>query len=654
MSESFTLPLRPAVRKTEYKDTLPIQIAQINAQWGAFRDVSEESLRAEIQAEKEKGEETADNEEAKGVSDLDSTERLEQLYKRRAEILQFAMVVGGLTAGRQAHFETMFALDFVSLLLSKHTPRQAETSMSAYLKQVTPLGTLNAEPVNPPPKPEAVVSDIKTVSRGWKMQSFKAAANRLLLAATRLEGEVAAETRYWNEVLAVKDKGWKVCRLPRERQALGVQYGFLEATPIFRDRGLYSLGRADDGRLILDKGVVSTRARTVRVRIRENDRLIGRSKLVSTSSSNPESNDNLILQARDTLYEEELFHELVREARVVANQGVTTRQNLIQFAVGEQEILLDLVDVDQAIESENTEQCSGQQGQLAQAIWHSIHILLAYSHRQNLRRRSQAPPPLSQKKRHLPEYPLLRPIMAYLQHNAHVRYLESFLRDVFGVLKSAGLKCNFVSCPFSSVRLPRPNSAGSKVENLVQGFLSPLESTFTASLLNPRSSFNVTIRTSVISPSFGTSYDISIQLPKFPDVQAPTNMGLKEEVTAALTHFIMLDTVAAISMYRPKLPEPPSQVPQEPLTWEATYPHHGELTGSSPAKKPSQRMRITLSRAELTAETHPVRGFEMPTPRNRPTSSKPITSRTWKLFNTAAAPDGTLMEFVAEASRAHS
>lgn len=128
----------------------------------------------------------------------------------------------------QAQMEAMFALDFVSLLLSKHAPRQAETSISAFLKQAVPLGSLNSEVVNPPPKPESVIQDTKAVSRGWRLQSFDAAANKLLKSASRLEAEVASETRYWSEVLSVKDKGWKMCRLPRERQSLGVQYGFLE------------------------------------------------------------------------------------------------------------------------------------------------------------------------------------------------------------------------------------------------------------------------------------------------------------------------------------------------------------------------------------------------------------------------------------------
>lgn len=217
MADSFHLPLRPLSEKRDAQDTLPVEIAQINSQWGSFREVTEGKLQAMI--EEGRGDATSDGEEGEKPADVDRTERREELYKRRAEMTQLAL---------QAHMEAMFALDLVSLLLSKQAPRQAETSLSAYLKQVTPLGSLDAEIVHPPPRPEATRSDTKTVSRGWRLQSFNAAADKLLKSATRLEEEVALETKYWSEVLAVKDKGWKVCRMPRERQTLGVQYGFLE------------------------------------------------------------------------------------------------------------------------------------------------------------------------------------------------------------------------------------------------------------------------------------------------------------------------------------------------------------------------------------------------------------------------------------------
>lgn len=102
MDNSFTLPLRPLGKKRDHKDTLPIEISQINSQWGSFRDVSEASLREEIAATKNRDslsleEEGKINEEKKeeakenASQDVDTTEHMEQLYKRRAEILQFAL-----------------------------------------------------------------------------------------------------------------------------------------------------------------------------------------------------------------------------------------------------------------------------------------------------------------------------------------------------------------------------------------------------------------------------------------------------------------------------------------------------------------------------------------------------------------------------------
>lgn len=96
MVESFTLPLRPPPEQNERPDTLPVEIAQINNQWGSFREVNEEILRAKI-AEEEKRHGTQQDEETgeaePEAGELDATERREQLYKRRHEITQFAMSV---------------------------------------------------------------------------------------------------------------------------------------------------------------------------------------------------------------------------------------------------------------------------------------------------------------------------------------------------------------------------------------------------------------------------------------------------------------------------------------------------------------------------------------------------------------------------------
>lgn len=93
MADSFTLPLRPIREKSDRPDTLPTEIAQINSQWGSFRDVNEEVLRSKIAEEDAREGAPPEEEEEQETSNLDSKERLEQLYKRRADITQFAMSV---------------------------------------------------------------------------------------------------------------------------------------------------------------------------------------------------------------------------------------------------------------------------------------------------------------------------------------------------------------------------------------------------------------------------------------------------------------------------------------------------------------------------------------------------------------------------------
>ncbi|KAJ5499413.1 Mediator complex subunit Med17 [Penicillium expansum] len=629
MADSFTLPLRPIPEKRDRPDTLPVEIAQINNQWGSFREVNEDVLRNKIVEEEEKDGLDEVDESDQDATDLDSTERLEQLYKRRAEITQFAM---------QAHMETMFALDFVSLLLSKQAPRQAETSMSAFLKQVAPLGSLNAEVVNPPPKPESTTKDISAVSRGWRIQNFNAAANKLLQAASRLETEVASETRYWNEVLAVKDKGWKVSRLPREKQALGVQYGFLEATPVFRDRGLASLSRAEDGALLLDEGLIPSKPRFVRVRVIQDGRLSGSSKPTRSTFNGDGSIEDRILQARDTVYEEELFHELVREARAIASFGVTTRQNLIQIPASDDlEILLDLVDTDEDT-SEPEHHVSQQGTSLAEGLAHTIRILLAYAHRQNLRRRTLLPPPLTPKN---------AISLAYIKHMSNVRWLQSLLNDLFGVLQSANLKPPAYTARVFSTGRRKQTSTAPAVETLVGEFLTPLLSTFNGKILTPRGSFSIAIHTNLSSPPFGTTFDVSFNMPKYQDLESPGKLYHREEVEAAITHLLLLDVVFTVSSNSGSS-KSESDKDNAKHTWEAIYPQHGELLIPSKSEK-RKKMKIALSRHELSLEIYTVRCIDGTGRGNWEKPSHHSMPHTWTSSPIAGSPqEPSLMDYVSK------
>ncbi len=97
--------------------------------------------------------------------------------------------------------------------------------MSHILKQLVPPGSLGLDKwamadSNPEEK-----RNNELVAKGWKMKSLGDAADSLLQAATRLEKDVSKETKYWKQVLSVRDQGWPVSRARSDGIDLGVRLG---------------------------------------------------------------------------------------------------------------------------------------------------------------------------------------------------------------------------------------------------------------------------------------------------------------------------------------------------------------------------------------------------------------------------------------------
>lgn len=133
-----------------------------------------------------------------------------------------------LTIGSAAHTASSHALDFVSLLLSKHAPKAAEATISPFVKHTVPMGSIGAEVMQEPHLSEAEKSTEGLVGLGWRMQSLTRSADSLLKSASRLEQEIERETTHWQQVLAIKENGWSLRRLPGEANTLGVRFGFGE------------------------------------------------------------------------------------------------------------------------------------------------------------------------------------------------------------------------------------------------------------------------------------------------------------------------------------------------------------------------------------------------------------------------------------------
>jgi mediator of RNA polymerase II transcription subunit 17, fungi type len=87
MTESLSLPLRLPATKSQDHDSLQSRIFQIHSQKGAFRDVTEASLLAEIKSQKQKDEDTTMVEvEVTEVAEPEN--RGELIMKSREEMIQ--------------------------------------------------------------------------------------------------------------------------------------------------------------------------------------------------------------------------------------------------------------------------------------------------------------------------------------------------------------------------------------------------------------------------------------------------------------------------------------------------------------------------------------------------------------------------------------
>ena len=159
------------------------------------------------------------------------------------------------------------------------------------------------------------------------------------------------------------------------------------------------------------RGVRAGRYRRLRVRI------LQKGAPVATSTEKLQDNEQgsaiarQILQARDSIFDEELHMEIHREARALLSQDLRCKGSKVLMPFeGDKQVEVDLVDSEQP----DGEPRLGSHV-AADAILIALRLLLSQAHRLNLRNRSQVPPPLrGEGTRPRPVYAILKPIVEML------------------------------------------------------------------------------------------------------------------------------------------------------------------------------------------------------------------------------------------------
>ncbi|KAH0172339.1 hypothetical protein KCU86_g16846, partial [Aureobasidium melanogenum] len=532
----ITLPsslLQP--RDDSEADSLLSILGRIHDERGHFRHITEQGLQAEIAANEndEESSETDDDDDGADADGLEEKDRREQLWAARAEMRQHV---------DSARNEVLIALDFVSLLISKDAPKQADLTMSPHLKQFIKPGTLAMDMwQNVPPNKEQEKVD-ETIARGWRMQSLQASADSLLGAATRLENDVRRETHYWEQVLSVSDKGWSISRLPREKHNLGVRFGFLEALGEFRDRGLAALRSDEDGNVLLDKGI-GNNSKVLRVRIQKGDHIVGISRMPDISTDSEATLETRIRHARDSLYEEELFHEIIRESRSLASYGVDMRESTVHLPTrlsstassstsDAQEVLIDLLPLT-AIETKPHDK--QPEDAWAQAIALALRMFLSYTHRERLARRSELPPPMSSARKNTPVASIMKPVLTLLQHRSMLADIGVYLERIKKLLHAASVDTTIETAAFDPALL----KSAETIETLMQRGLTPLHSRMKillkAAHLSEALEIGVEVRTSISPPAFGSAMLVTSPI-GLSRVEIPEVQELKDYLNTAMAN----------------------------------------------------------------------------------------------------------------------
>lgn len=378
------------------------------------------------------------------------------------------------------------------------------------------------------------------VAKGSRMEALDSAADDILKAAKKLEKEVRRETKYWREIVSVSDKGWPIQRLRQNARYVpfGVRFGppegmipqtshlacmtnLDEASDHFKARGFAPLNMDKDGSIILDPAL-RLKPKTFRVRISENGRITGTSQLSVEGELKDLPIEKSIQLARDSLFEEELYHEMSLETRQLLAYGAEFRDSVIYVDAPRmggishpRKLLIDCITRDSSVPS-------GQDRShdwLAQNVAETLRLLLAHEHSMRLYRRSRLPPPLTARTREKPSPPLLRTLLAVFRHLESTDSLYVYLETITRTLKSAGLDVTLDTTRETSwAKLTEsvkdfPNKGLSATDQLLEVFIKPFDGKATLTLppLSGQSeSLTVATRTLIGQPTFGTEHKLTL------------------------------------------------------------------------------------------------------------------------------------------------
>ncbi|KAF4973474.1 hypothetical protein FSARC_242 [Fusarium sarcochroum] len=496
------LSLRPHPVADRKPQTIAEFIGRVNSQPGGFRAISVDKLKEEI-AHRDAANGDAQDKDVDMAEAGDDDDSEDQDATRDPQEVRMEMLKNLDVAGNTA----LLTLDFLSLLISKQNPTQAGVTLSQGLRDMVGIGTMGADKLDHSPLTPAKVQEQESIALGWTLIHTNKARDAAEAASSFLQKEITAEGKYWEEVVAVQKSGWSISRVPQERHTLGVRFGFSEAAPEYRNNGLAPMRRGDDGAVQLDCGRLGGVSERLVVTYEKDGQVTGRSALPAQTADDAPLEAH-VLEARNTIFSQELWHELTREARSLAAYDVKpdgARLTCDIDPASKSRVILELVPLGPQASSDD----SLPDNHIAETISLALHILLGYAHRHNELMRTRPMPPHISRSRGQQTHALLRPIIARLMHLHNVEVVTKHIGALVQSLQRSGLPSRFVlhTTPTSLSDSDPANRGPNQLapsQTMIRNMLQPIEFNIKLTIL-PDTTFTVRGRTFLV-PVTATYY----------------------------------------------------------------------------------------------------------------------------------------------------
>ncbi|RLV92143.1 Mediator of RNA polymerase II transcription subunit 17 [Spathaspora sp. JA1] len=433
--------------QNEDKLNLEELIPRILIERKSFINVTEDSLKKEI----EKSSLGIDKEEE--ILSMDGTEQEQQQQQQIDPQETFNKYKLELSKNiNSALNETSLSLDFVSLLMSSVRPNLAKSTMSPHLTKFVKPGALNSDRLSTETTTTTTTredTNSSKIGQGWKLESLNKVTSLFRESSLNLNEQVLKERRYWNMinlVLANDEVLFRIRDPLNNARAIGVMYGYGDSGSNFQDKGMALLrkdnqtGEISFHPLANSNKIVEKIYKYVRIRILseiDGDYMLTGQSIFQYDFTKSKTNIiNDIETARFFLFEEDLFYQLTREAKMLINYNVSIISNKIIIEINKEIIEIESVVYDELNEEElsnyyqNINAYSSINNSKCQLILNYLKLMLCCYYKYNLKLKQKIPTSLTKWKQFNSHPLILRPLLGNMRHELNLKNMNDILHRV--------------------------------------------------------------------------------------------------------------------------------------------------------------------------------------------------------------------------------